>query len=57
MTDTDRLCEEVRKVNAVRRIRIHTVAVGTEGTGQSPVKLDFLKRLAEENGGKFVHVK
>ncbi|MHC4777059.1 MAG: HEAT repeat domain-containing protein [Planctomycetota bacterium] len=57
MTDTERLCEEVRKVNQVRKIKIHTVAVGTEGKGQSPVKLDFLKQLAKENGGKFVHVK
>jgi L-lysine 2,3-aminomutase len=57
MTDTDRLCEEIRKINKVRKIRIHTIAVGVEGKGQSPVNLDFLKKLAEENGGKFVHVK
>jgi len=57
MTDTDRLCEEIRKINKTRKIRIHTIAVGVEGKGQSPVNLDFLKKLAEENGGKFVHVK
>jgi hypothetical protein len=57
MTDTDRICEEVRKVNSVRKIKLHCVAVGTEGTGMSPVNLKFLKRLAKENGGKFVHVK
>jgi hypothetical protein len=57
MTNTDRICEEIRKLNKTRRVRVHTVAVGEEGKGMSPVNLDFLKRLAEENGGKFVHVK
>ncbi len=57
MTDTDRLCEEIRKINRVRGLVINTIAVGTEGQGESPVNLKFMERLARENRGTFVHVK
>jgi hypothetical protein len=55
MTDPDRLCGEITKLNKVRKVRIHTIAVGTPGKGVSPVDLKFMKRLAEENGGTAVH--
>jgi hypothetical protein len=57
ITDPERLREEVRKMNRLRRIRINAIAVGVPGQGMSPVDLDFLRKLALENGGGFVHVK
>ena len=55
MTDPDRLCGEIAKINKTRKVRIHTIAVGAPGVGVSPVDLKFMKRLAEENGGTAVH--
>ena len=39
---------EVRRLNLTRRVVINTIAFGTEEG------IDFMKRLAAENGGKFV---
>jgi HEAT repeat protein len=44
----DRILREVRRWNALRRIRIHVVAVGRDGNE------DFLRDLAEQSGGQFV---
>ena len=41
----------MKAMNAKRKIVIHTVGVGKTANPQ------FLKRLAKENGGKFVHRK
>ena len=51
MTNPEAILEVVREINAVRKVRINTVFAG-EGSGA-----DFMKRLAEENGGVFVHQK
>ncbi|MHC5038980.1 MAG: HEAT repeat domain-containing protein [Planctomycetota bacterium] len=57
LQNPNRICEEIRKINKVRKIRINTIAVGTVGQGVTPVDPGFMRRLAEENDGKFVHVK
>jgi HEAT repeat protein len=56
MANPDRICAEVRKLNKVRKIKINTVGVGKVGEGRDPIDPAFLRRLAKENGGKFVHV-
>ena len=45
--DVEDILREVRDGNALRKVAIHTIAIG---------KFDkvFMKRLAEENGGVFV---
>ncbi len=53
---------ELRKVNRLRRIAIHTVCVGDEAGGGGIPGSDspdpaFMKRVAEENGGEFVHIR
>ncbi|MBN2490170.1 MAG: HEAT repeat domain-containing protein [Planctomycetes bacterium] len=47
MTDPQRILEEVRTLNRLRRITIHTVGVGKDHN------IDFMRRLAEENGGTY----
>jgi HEAT repeat protein len=49
--DTGRILEEVRKINQLRRVKIHTIVFGDEGNN-----LTFMRRLAKENGGTFLHV-
>lgn len=51
LTDPAQILEVVRAINERRKIRIHTVFTGT-GKGSA-----FMKQLAEENGGVFVHQK
>ncbi|MHC5082307.1 MAG: VWA domain-containing protein, partial [Planctomycetota bacterium] len=51
VTDTEQLLEWVRSQNSVRQVVIHTISAG-ELTSN-----DFLKRMAEENGGKSVELK
>jgi hypothetical protein len=46
--DTDRIRADVRRWNALDRIVLNTI-----GMGQVP--LDFMRSLAEENGGQFAH--
>ena len=53
---------ELRKVNRLRRIALHAVCVGDEAggggiQGVDPPDPNFMKRLAEENGGEFVHIR
>jgi HEAT repeat protein len=51
ITDPDQILAKVREMNADRKIIIHTVAVGsTSNPG-------FMKSLADQNGGEFVHRK
>ena len=45
------ILEAVREINNLRKIRINTVFAGN-GEG-----LEFMKKLAGENGGIFVHQK
>ena len=45
--DTTEILGEVKKVNATRRIVLHAIAIGE-------FQKEFLKQLAEDNGGKFV---
>jgi hypothetical protein len=48
-------------VNALRRLTIHAICVGEAEPGQedAPDAPDpvFLRRLAEDSGGEFVHIK
>lgn len=56
-TDPVRIRREFRKRNRLRSIRLHAIAVGRRGQGMSPVDTAFLRLLAFENGGSFVHVR
>jgi HEAT repeat protein len=51
ITDTDVLNEWYTSLNRFARIRTHVIAFGSKG-----VDLKALRTLAEQNGGKFVHV-
>src|SRR5690606_38827116 len=42
----EEILREVRRLNAARQVAIHTISIG----GRSPL----LRRLAEENGGRYV---
>lgn len=46
-TDTDDILREVRAANQLRKVVIHTIAIGE-------FQKDFMERLALENGGVFV---
>ena len=46
--DQDDILKEIRRVNRLRQIVIHTISFGA-----SP----FLKKLAEQNGGQYVEIK
>ncbi len=45
--DRDDILREVRKINRFRKIVIHTIAIGE-------FQKDFLRMLAQQNGGEFV---
>lgn len=45
--DPDDILREVRKINELRRVVVHTIALGQ-------FQKTFMKRLAKENGGVFV---
>ncbi|HVG93436.1 MAG TPA: VWA domain-containing protein, partial [Planctomycetota bacterium] len=51
ITDTETILSWVRDVNRFAKVELHVIAMGNTG-----VDLDFLRRLATENGGEFVHV-
>jgi len=51
ITDADTLLEWYTSLNRYARIRTHVIAFGTKG-----VDLDVLRKMAERNGGRFVHV-
>ncbi len=45
--DTDDILRELKKVNELRKVVIHTIAIGE-------FQKDFMKNLADQNGGIFV---
>ncbi len=49
--DTGRILQEVRKINQLRRVKIHTIVFGDAGNN-----LTFMRNLAKQNGGTFLHV-
>ncbi len=56
------ILSEIRKVNRLRRIVINTVCVGDEAgsagmPGVDPPDPEFMRRLAEENGGECMHAR
>jgi hypothetical protein len=51
ITDAETILSWVRDVNRFAKVEIHVIAMGNTG-----VDLDFLRRLASENGGEFIHV-
>ena len=57
--DTAAFLAELRKVNALRKVVIHVVALGNVGAGGDPLtpfSLRFLQQVAEESGGLFTHI-
>ncbi len=48
-TDTDDILREVKKINEVRGVVIHTISIGE-------FDASFMKRLASQNGGVFVNL-
>jgi len=56
----DDILSELRKVNRLRKVTIHTICVGDiPPTGPTPDSPDpvFLKKISEQNNGDFVHIK
>lgn len=50
---------ELRKVNLLRRVVIHVVALGNVGAGVDPLTEDslrFLEGIARDSGGRFAHI-
>ncbi len=56
--DPAEILAELRKVNQLRKVTLHTVCVGDPVGGDPKASPDpvFLRKLAEENGGDFVHI-
>ena len=56
------ILSEIRKVNRLRRVTVHTICMGDLLPGVPTDSQDnpdpkFLKKIADENGGEFVHLK
>jgi hypothetical protein len=54
------ILSELRKVNRLRKVTIHTICVGDLVPGAQPGENPdpaFLKRIANETGGDFVHIR
>ncbi|MFN3486825.1 MAG: vWA domain-containing protein, partial [Planctomycetota bacterium] len=54
------ILSELRKVNRLRKVTIHTICVGDLVPGAQPGENPdpaFLKRIADETGGDFVHIR
>jgi HEAT repeat protein len=45
--DPDDILREIRSVNELRKVKIHTIAIGE-------FQKDFMRKIAEQNGGTFV---
>ena len=58
--DPDRILEWVAERNRIRKIIIHSICLVSKRKGAGPAAEDpakmeaFMRRLAEENGGRFV---
>lgn len=56
----DDILSELKKVNRLRKVTIHTICVGDiPPTGPTPDSPDpaFLKKISDQNNGDFVHIK
>ena len=53
-TNNDEIINEIRKLNANKKVKINTIAFGEN---QDPSFINFLKKIADENGGVFRHVR
>lgn len=56
----EEILAELRKVNQLRKVTIHTICVGDINPAEPPAANPdpvFLKKIADENGGDFVHIK
>lgn len=51
--ESDKMLEEIRARNRTRKIKIHVIGIGSD----AEIDTEFLRKLAEENGGTFVHRK
>jgi hypothetical protein len=52
------LLAELRKVNLLRKIVVHTICIGDEDPNDPRMGVDpkFLQKIADENGGIFKHI-
>jgi HEAT repeat protein len=64
LTDPDAILADVREMNRFRRVRINTIALikgdpppRAEAEENRPAMVSFMKRLAEQNDGKYVEKK
>jgi hypothetical protein len=56
----EEIIAELRKVNCLRKVTIHTICVGDINPNEPPAANPdpiFLKKIADENGGEFMHIK
>ncbi len=57
--DVNAFIAEVKKVNALRKVIVHVIALGDLGAGGDPLtqtSLNFLQKIADATGGSFVHI-
>jgi HEAT repeat protein len=60
LVGTDEVIAELKKVNRLRKVTIHTICVGDRAPGSAIVDGPdpaFLKRIADQNNGDFVHIR
>lgn len=58
--EPDQILAELRKVNQLRKVSVHTICIGDVVPGADPKASPdpvFLKKIADENNGEFVHIK
>ncbi len=56
----EEIVAEIRKVNHLRKVTIHTICVGDIDPAEPPQANPdpvFLKKIADENGGEFTHIR
>ncbi|MHC4608374.1 MAG: hypothetical protein ACYTAF_15800 [Planctomycetota bacterium] len=54
--DTAAFLAEIKKINKLRQIKIHTICLGDPGVGRDPPDPGFMRQIAEDNNGEFRHV-
>jgi hypothetical protein len=60
LVGTDEVVSELKKVNRLRKVTIHTICVGDRAPGTAIVDGPdpaFLKRIADQTNGDFVHIR